>query len=128
MKRVFKFIAPVVIAFLSFGVFNHYYNDPDTPQLQVITTPAFTANIEETNWAITLDMSYFEHEARSVAISYNDVFYGVFSIRDTTIYLPILAAPRASLVITSLDDLGDPIETNEFTLGVPDGTDKGKLR
>jgi len=83
----------------------------------VVDNVAFTAVKEETTWKITLKPGHFhkQNPAKSFAIIYNDIFYGVFLLTDK-IYLPVLADPETEIIISSLDDEGRPLASEYHTL------------
>jgi len=80
-----------------------------------VVTPAFTAHKYNAMWVITLDPAHFTNKILSVAISYNDNLYGIFLLTDKII-LPALEALRSEVVISSLDENGEVVNTEAFTL------------
>jgi hypothetical protein len=82
-----------------------------------VETAAFNAVKDKAGWVVKLDPHHFPEQVKSVAVTYNDTFYGVFLLSDK-IYLPALL--NAELILSLLDTEGTPITTEVFTLGESD--------
>lgn len=91
---------------------------------QVVKSPeAFKAEIiGGTKWRLTLNPIYFG-AAPSLAVHYNDIYYGIFLPNDT-VYLPLLVADGVELLISALDADGKPVSTETFKLWREDGVPK----
>ena len=82
----------------------------------VIDTKAFTAIKEKENWLLTIKKDYYPEGTETVALTYNDIYYGIFLITDR-IFLPVLVMPEVSVVISPLDKDGNPLIGESFTIG-----------
>jgi len=80
-----------------------------------IKTSAFRAEIENGLWKVTLEPEYFVEGTTAVAVIYNDIYYGLFLLSDE-IYLPILQASEAELILSSIDVNGTPLTSEIFKL------------
>jgi len=91
---------------------------------QVVKSPeAFKAEIiGGTKWRLTLNPIYFG-TAPSLAVHYNDIYYGIF-LPDDTVYLPLLVADGVELLISTLNADGKPTSTETFKLWREDGVPK----
>jgi hypothetical protein len=123
LKVLLSSLTIVLASLISFVAVEHYVL-PDRSIVNALSiekpivsnTPAFVARKSNSIWTLTLSTSYFPSNVKSIAITYNDIFYGVFLLTDR-ISLPVLEAPNADVIISSLDEEGSPILTESFTLG-----------
>ena len=113
----------ILSAFISVLTFAGYYVSKQSDQVKVqevislpVETEAFTAVKQQNNWVISLKSQHYPTQIKSVAVIYNDTFYGVFLLSDK-IYLPVLVATSAQLTISTLDIEGKPLISESFTLG-----------
>lgn len=90
---------------------------PKPPEVKQATavSVAFDVSIEETMWKLVMNPSHFGSEVASLALHYNNIYYGVFMPTDT-VFLPLLVAPEAEVLITAVDQSGKPLSTESFTL------------
>lgn len=80
-----------------------------------IVTKAFIAEAVGTTWKLTLNPEHFGSDTKALAIHYNDIYYGVFLTSDT-VFLPLLIAPEAEVLISPVDDNGRAVSTETFYL------------
>jgi len=113
----------ILAVFISILTFTGYYvsKQPDQVKVQEVTsipveTDAFTYIKQQNNWVISLKSQHYPSQIKSIAVIYNDTFYGVFLLSDK-IYLPVLVAPSVQLIISALDIEGKPLISESFTLG-----------
>jgi hypothetical protein len=118
-------LAIVLASLFTFGIIVEYYwvqQQSTVKALSVekpitIKTKAFTATKATNNWLLKIKSDYFPKGTETLAVTYNDTFYGIFLISDP-IYLPVLVMPEAAVVISPLDVDGNPVTTGEvFTIG-----------
>jgi hypothetical protein len=82
----------------------------------VIETKAFTVTKKQDNWLLTIKKEYYTKETETLALTYNDIYYGIFLITDQ-IFLPVLVMPEVAVVISPLDKDGNPLIGESFTIG-----------
>ena len=76
---------------------------------------AFTAVKQQNKWILTLKPKHFASNVKSVSVTYNDIFYGVYLVADT-IYLPILVQPKTDIIISPLDVNGNATTSESYIL------------
>ena len=113
-------LAVILVSLFSFAAFELYTSGQHqrilSSEVKVETT-AFNAVRNQTNWIISLEQKHFPDAVKSIAVTYNDTFYGVFLLSDK-IYLPVLVADETDLILSLLDGEGNPIFTPEvFIMG-----------
>lgn len=120
MKGKILFLALLIATLAYVG----YYVSPKLPyqvkiqNVSVVTveTEAFTAVKQQNNWILTLKPKHYSDKIKSITISYNGTFYGVFLLSDK-IYLPVFVAPSVDLTLSCLDKEGKPLTSESFTVG-----------
>jgi hypothetical protein len=125
LKLLASSLTIVFASLLTFGLIEYYW----VPQQSivkalsvekpvVIDTKAFTAtkSTDQGNWQLKLKKNYYPKGTDTIALSYNDIFYGIFLITDQ-IFLPVLVMPEVAVVISPLDKDGNPLIGESFTIG-----------
>jgi hypothetical protein len=124
MNKTLKLVLFILFIFSSLAIVDYYSEPKSTSVIKTLMskstkgsleTDAFTVIRSQNTWALSLKINYFPQKIKSVSITYNDTFYGVFLLRDK-IYLPFVASPT-ELIISSLDEEGNPIINESFILG-----------
>jgi len=116
-------LAIVLASLFTFGIIEYYW----VPQQSIvkalsvekpitIETKAFTATKATNNWLLKIKSDYFPKGTETLAVTYNDTFYGIFLVSDP-IYLPVLVMPEVAVVISPLDVDGNPLTGEIFTIG-----------
>lgn len=115
----FKFILSFILISLASYAMVTFYSVGEVQRLLSsevkVETAAFNAVKDKAGWIVKLDQHHFQEQVKSVAVTYNDTFYGVFLLSDK-IYLPALALD-AELILSLLDTEGIPVSTEVFKLG-----------
>ena len=113
----FKFILSFILISLASYATVNFYSVGEVQRLfsseVKVETTAFNAVKDKTGWIVKLDPHHFPEQVKSVAVTYNDAFYGVFLLSDK-IYLPL--ASNAELILSLLDVNGTPVSTEVFKL------------
>ena len=123
LKLLASSLAVVFASLLTFGVVEYYWVPHQSivkalsvEKPLVIDTKAFTATKDKDNWLLTIKKDYYPKGTETLALTYNDTFYGIFLITDQ-IFLPVLVMPEVAVVISPLDKDGNPLIGESFTIG-----------
>jgi len=120
LKYIFVMLA--LVGTLYFFIINtstiNIHDETVSQEIQPVTieTNAFTATKQQNNWIISLKSKHYSDKIKSIAVTYDGTFYGVFLLSDK-IYLPVLVSPTTDLTISSLDLEGRPLTSESFSLG-----------
>lgn len=123
LKLLASSLSIVLASLLSFGLIE-YYLVPHQSVVKALSfekqvaveTKAFTATKNDTSWLLTLKKDYFPANVKSIALTYNDTFYGIFILSDK-IFVPVLVMPEVEVVISPLDTDGNALNSESFTIG-----------
>lgn len=124
MNKTLKLVLFILFIFSSLAIVDYYSEPKSTSVIKTLMskstrgsleTDAFTVIRSQNTWALTLHPKYFPQSIKSVSITYNNIFYGVFLLHDK-IYLPFAPSP-VELIISSLNEEGNPINNEAFILG-----------
>jgi len=122
LKLLASSLTIILASLLSFGLIE-YYLVPHQSIIKAfsfvkytpIETKAFTATRNDANWLLTLKKSYFPTNIKSIALTYNGTFYGIFILTDK-IFVPVLVMPEVEVVISPLDADGNALTSESFII------------
>jgi len=123
LKLLASSLTIILASLLSFGLIE-YYLVPHQSVIKALSfekqvtveTKAFTATRNDKNWLLTLKKSYFPENVKSIALTYNGAFYGIFILSDK-IFVPVLVMPEVEVVISPLDADGNALTSESFIIG-----------
>jgi len=123
LKLLASSLTIVLASLLTFGLIEYYWVPHQSivkalsvEKPVVIETKAFTVTKKQDNWLLTIKKEYYTKETETLALTYNDIYYGIFLITDQ-IFLPVLVMPEVAVVISPLDKDGNPLIGESFTIG-----------
>ena len=113
-------LAIILVSLLSFAAIEYCSSSSEQSSTAAseiaFENAAFHAVKTQGSWIISLEPKHFSDQVKSIAVTYNDTFYGVFLLSDK-IYLPVLVPDEAELILSPLDSEGNTLTTEVFAVG-----------
>lgn len=91
--------------------------DIPAPVVKESDTPAFHAVVQQDNLIVSLKPDHFAKSIKSIAVTYRDVFYGVYLVSDKIYLTAPVTDDKAELILSPLDERGNPVATETFMVG-----------